>query len=135
MRPRDLVLETSCTFNAAHSASRQRTASGRARVQTGSLNMALYSLTGRANSPFHAEPTQPRLTRASSIQRAYAELSPSGYGIHWPLIDEDLAVAPLLRTSTARGFIKLPTRVRRERSLVHDVLPLAQAYAGGATFV
>ena len=22
--------------------------------------------------------------------------SPSGYGIHWPLIDEDLAVGPLL---------------------------------------
>ena len=28
-----------------------------------------------------------------------AELSPSGYGIHWPLIDEDLAVGPLLRTA------------------------------------
>ena len=23
--------------------------------------------------------------------------SPSGYGIHWPLIDEDLAAGPLLR--------------------------------------
>ena len=38
-----------------------------------------------------------RLARASLIERNRAELSPSGYGIHWPLIDEDLAVGPLLR--------------------------------------
>ena len=38
-----------------------------------------------------------RLARASQIERSRAELSPSGYGIHWPLIDEDLAVGPLLR--------------------------------------
>jgi len=38
-----------------------------------------------------------RLARASPIERSRAELSPSGYGIHWPLIDEDLAVGPLLR--------------------------------------
>lgn len=39
-----------------------------------------------------------RLTRASQVERNRAELSPSGYGIHWPLIDEDLAVGPLLRS-------------------------------------
>lgn len=38
-----------------------------------------------------------RLARASPAERNRAELSPSGYGIHWPLIDEDLAVGPLLR--------------------------------------
>ena len=38
-----------------------------------------------------------RLARASLIERTRAELSPSGYGIHWPLIDEDLAVGPLVR--------------------------------------
>ena len=37
-----------------------------------------------------------RLARASLIERNRAELSPSGYGIYWPLIDEDLAVGPLL---------------------------------------
>jgi hypothetical protein len=36
------------------------------------------------------------LARASLLERSRAELSPSGYGIHWPLIDEDLAVGPLL---------------------------------------
>jgi hypothetical protein len=39
-----------------------------------------------------------RLARASSVERNRAILSPSGYGIHWPLIDEDLAVGPLLQT-------------------------------------
>lgn len=38
-----------------------------------------------------------RLARASLVERSRAVLSPSGYGIHWPLIDEDLAVGPLLR--------------------------------------
>ena len=38
-----------------------------------------------------------RLARASLVERSRAELSPSGYGIRWPLIDEDLAVGPLLR--------------------------------------
>ena len=40
-----------------------------------------------------------RLANASQIERNRAELSPSGYGIHWPLIDEDLAVGPLLRAA------------------------------------
>jgi hypothetical protein len=40
-----------------------------------------------------------RLAHASPIERYRAELSPSGYGIHWPLIDEDLAVGPLLRAA------------------------------------
>ena len=40
-----------------------------------------------------------RLARASQAERDRAELSPSGYGIHWPLIDEDLAIGPLVRTA------------------------------------
>ncbi len=38
-----------------------------------------------------------RLARASTFERNRAVLSPSGYGISWPLIDEDLAVGPLLQ--------------------------------------
>lgn len=38
----------------------------------------------------------PKLARASQTEREYMEVSPSGYGLHWPLIDEDLAVTPLL---------------------------------------
>jgi hypothetical protein len=40
-----------------------------------------------------------RLAHASALERNRAILSPSGYGIHWPLIDEDLAIGPLLRTA------------------------------------
>ena len=42
-----------------------------------------------------------RLARASQLERSRAEISPSGYGIYWPLIDEDLAVGPLLRGAGA----------------------------------
>jgi hypothetical protein len=37
-----------------------------------------------------------RLARASRAERAKYEISPSGYGIHWPLIDEDLSIDGLL---------------------------------------
>ena len=38
-----------------------------------------------------------RLAQADREQRKQIEISPSGYGLHWPLIDEDLAVDPLLQ--------------------------------------
>lgn len=37
-----------------------------------------------------------RLLEADATQRKRFEISPSGYGIHWPEIDEDLAIASLL---------------------------------------
>ena len=43
------------------------------------------------------ERCSPRLERASDIERQQAELSPGGYGIHWPIIDEDLTTDGLLR--------------------------------------
>ena len=39
----------------------------------------------------------PALAAASDAQRRCAELSPGGYGIYWPLIDEDLSVGGLVR--------------------------------------
>ncbi len=39
----------------------------------------------------------PRLRQATVEQRQHLEVSPSGYGIHWPEIDEDLAITPLLQ--------------------------------------
>lgn len=38
-----------------------------------------------------------RLASATEQERLNAELSPGGYGIHWPLIDEGLSVNGLLR--------------------------------------
>jgi len=43
------------------------------------------------------ERCSPRLASATGAQHAHAELSPGGYGIHWPLLDEDLSVGRLLR--------------------------------------
>jgi hypothetical protein len=36
------------------------------------------------------------LGHASEKEKSTFEISPSGYGIHWPLIDEDVAVDGLL---------------------------------------
>ena len=38
----------------------------------------------------------PRLARATELERSRFEISPSGYGIHWPLLDEDLSIDALL---------------------------------------
>ena len=38
------------------------------------------------------------LYRASKTEREYLRLDKYGYGIHWPLIDEDLSINGLLRT-------------------------------------
>ena len=40
-----------------------------------------------------------KLKAANEFQRQFFKISPSGYGIHWPLIDEDLSVDSLLKTS------------------------------------
>ena len=39
----------------------------------------------------------PKLKSANDIQRHHYKISPSGYGIHWSLIDEDLSVEALLK--------------------------------------
>jgi hypothetical protein len=39
------------------------------------------------------------LATASEKERLKAELSPGGYGIHWPLLDEDLSVQGLIKNS------------------------------------
>jgi hypothetical protein len=38
-----------------------------------------------------------KLANASDIEKNKYEISPSGYGIHWPLIDEDLSIDGLKR--------------------------------------
>jgi len=38
----------------------------------------------------------PRLAIATPSQRKHFDVSPAGYGIRWPEIDEDLAITPLI---------------------------------------
>ena len=40
-----------------------------------------------------------KLNNADTAQRNLFKVSPSGYGIHWPLIDEDLSVEFLLKSA------------------------------------
>ncbi|MBI4640140.1 MAG: DUF2442 domain-containing protein [Candidatus Tectomicrobia bacterium] len=45
---------------------------------------------------FHMSEISPALHRASEQERNIFEISSSGYGIHWPLLDEDLSIDGLL---------------------------------------
>jgi hypothetical protein len=38
----------------------------------------------------------PRLAMATIVEQSEFEVSPSGYGIHWPLVDEDISIDGLL---------------------------------------
>ncbi len=40
-----------------------------------------------------------KLKSANETQRNVYKISPSGYGIHWPLIDEDLSLNLLLKSA------------------------------------
>ena len=40
-----------------------------------------------------------RLSEANDQERQAFQISPSGYGIHWPLLDEDLSINGLLGIS------------------------------------
>lgn len=45
------------------------------------------------------EKVSSKLMVASDFQRQFFKVSPSGYGIHWPLLDEDLSVDAILKIS------------------------------------
>jgi hypothetical protein len=55
-----------------------------------------------------------RLADATDVSRRSYSISPSGYGIHWPLVDEDLTVDGLIsagqpmppKTSEAAAMLK-----------------------------
>jgi hypothetical protein len=45
---------------------------------------------------FQLKKISPLLEKVSDEERNNFELSPSGYGIHWPLLDEDISIDGLL---------------------------------------
>ena len=49
----------------------------------------------------------PLLARANEEEQKEFEVSPSGYGIHWPLIDEDISIDGLL------GIVHKPSTNRK----------------------
>jgi hypothetical protein len=47
-----------------------------------------------------------KLANASPEERKHFVISPSGYGIHWPELDEDLSVDGLIGTVHAHSIAK-----------------------------
>jgi hypothetical protein len=39
----------------------------------------------------------PKLFKTNKMERELYKISPSGYGIHWPLIDEDISIEAILK--------------------------------------
>ena len=66
---------------------------------------------GRTHRIRIAEPPR-RLASASEMQRRRYEVSPSGYGIHWPDIDEDLSVDGLIGVHHTEPQRKSSTKIR-----------------------
>ncbi len=56
----------------------------------------------------------PRLAMTTPAQRKHFEVSPAGYGIHWPEIDEDLAITPLVEQAEGR-FAPSPHQVSEKK--------------------
>jgi hypothetical protein len=46
-----------------------------------------------------------KLLQAATMERERYEISPSGYGIRWPLLDEDLSINGLLGIAQAPSFV------------------------------
>ncbi len=55
----------------------------------------LLEIDGRAEE-YDLASVSPALAGASALEQRTFEVSPSGYGIHWPLLDEDISVDSLL---------------------------------------
>jgi|SwirhirootsSR3_FD_contig_31_15127518_length_534_multi_2_in_0_out_0_1 hypothetical protein len=49
-----------------------------------------------------------RLAHATEAARRFCRFSPSGYGIHWPELDEDLSVDGIIRVASGLSAKKEP---------------------------
>ena len=67
-----------------------------------------------------------RLARATPEQRANFEISPSGYGIHWPDVDEDLSIDGLIGVKHSRSASRnIASPGYRPLSSMENILPTA----------
>ena len=61
----------------------------------------------RADGEVYRVPTaavSERLAQASPTAQRSFRVSPTGYGIHWPELDEDLSVDGLIRSAQGTGY-------------------------------
>ena len=57
---------------------------------------ALHITIDGQSRTFNLREISPRLAEATAREQQTFEISPAGYGIHWPLLDEDLSIDGLL---------------------------------------
>lgn len=69
-------------------------------------DVLVITIDGRVHR-FQLNMISPVLEKASDKERYAFEISPSGYGIHWPQLDEDISIDGLL------GVIHAPERKRK----------------------
>ena len=59
-----------------------------------------------SNYNFKLEAISQKLLYATPSERENVEISPSGYGIYWPLLDEDLSIKGLVKTYNAINHLE-----------------------------
>ena len=69
-------------------------------------DVLIITVDGQENR-FPLSAVSPVLEKASEKERGNFEISPAGYGIHWPRLDEDISINGLL------GIIHAPEQKRR----------------------
>lgn len=69
-------------------------------------NVMILTIDGQEQR-FQVRDISPALQHASEQERNLFEISPSGYGIHWPLLDEDLSIDGLL------GIVHTPQKTTK----------------------
>lgn len=76
-------------------------------------NEKMYLLIDGSNFVFELKQISQKLAKASPIEREKYKISPSGYGIHWYLIDEDLSIDGLVGVIHTQSLKKkqLPIRL------------------------
>jgi hypothetical protein len=67
------------------------------------VNHLILDIDGQEQA-FDLKTISQALLHASEIERTTFEISPSGYGIHWPLIDEDISIDGLLGITHSPNF-------------------------------
>jgi len=57
---------------------------------------------------FNLADVSPKLSKADKKEQKTFEISPSGYGIRWPLLDEDISIHALINSSKAEAVVPRP---------------------------
>ena len=69
---------------------------------------------------FEIKDISDRLVHARDFERERYEVSPAGYGLHWPLVDEDLSVDGLLKTAKREKRAYAPKSAARRELVVAE---------------